>query len=364
MASSLSLQSGGWLRTTYIGEALAAAGWSVSFVPPHAKALVKSLDCLISLPRYLRYSLDDEPDVVIANKPLPNSLALLLRSVRKGFLTVLDLDDDDTAMAGPLLAPAVKWVSSRVVSRVDLVTTHNPLLAEQVSAWYRLPDEKIYILKQGVSPRFLLADRRSGDACDPPLIRQWKRDGKKLLLFMAHLNAASELGVILDGFQRLVRKTDDYRLLVVGGGIRLDLYKKQALRKGLDGFTLFTGALAVDEVIPYLSQADICVLFYHDTPYNRLRESMKLREYLAMAKAVVCNTTGNLSEFAPFCHTLSNDPDEFAAQLAERLAGPLPADGRELRGKEYVAEHYDWERIGGDLAERLRMELDKKKRSR
>ena len=361
MASSLSLQSGGWLRTKYIGEALAAAGWSVSYVSPYGKALVKSLDCLVSLPRYLRHPLNDAPDVIIANKPLPNSLALIYRGSRKGIFTVLDLDDDDTKMAGPLLAPAVKWVSSLVVSRTSLITTHNDVLADHLSRLYDLPREQIYILKQGVNARFLRADRTRGALCEDPVVRQWTRDGKKILFFMAHLNAASELSVILDGFQRLLRRMDDYRLLVVGGGIRLDAYVNQAARRGLADRAHFTGALDVDQVVAYLRFADICVLFYPDTPYNRLRESMKLREYLAMAKPVVCNTAGNLAEFAPFCHPLSNDPGEFAAQFGERIGRDIIADGREMRGRGYVAKNYDWENIGRELADRLCSELGKKK---
>ena len=361
MASSLSLQSGGWLRTKYIGEALAAAGWSVSYVPPYGKAWVKSLDCLVSLPRYAQHPLNEEIDVVMANKPLPNTLALLVRGARRGIFTVLDLDDDDTAMAGPLFAPLVKWVSSFVVSRTDLITTHNELLADHLSHIYDLPRDRIYLLKQGVNARFLLANQNPGEPCPDPRVRQWKRDGKQILFFMAHLNAASELSVILDGFQHLMRRTDEYRLLVVGGGIRLEAYKKQAARRGLAGFAHFTGALDVDGVIAYLRAADLCVLFYPDTSYNRFRESMKLREYLALAKTVACNTAGNLAEFAPFCHALPNDPREFAAQLGARVGRDLVADGREVRGRSYVSKHYDWDVIGGQLATRLRAELEKKR---
>lgn len=360
MASSLSLQSGGWLRTKYIGEALTAAGWSVSYVPPHGKAMAKSLDSIVSLPRYMRHPLDGAIDVLMANKPLPNALALLVRGLRKGMFTVVDLDDDDTAMAGPLLAPLVKWAASFVVSRVDLVTTHNDLLADRISNLYDLPRERIYILKQGVNARFLHADQRPGAPCEDPLIRQWKQDGKKLLFFMAHLNAASELSVILDGFRHLMRRTDEYRLLVVGGGIRLHSYRNEAMRKGLADFVRFTGALDVDKAIAYLRLADICVLFYPDTSYNRFRESMKLREYLAMAKSVVCNTAGNLAEFAPFCHVLSNDPGEFVSQFGAGVGNAICADGREMKGKSYVASNYDWDVIGCRLADRLRAEWEKK----
>lgn len=360
MASSLSLQSGGWLRTKYIGEALAGAGWSVSYVPPHGKALVKSLDCIITLPRYAHHPLDGAVDVIIANKPLPNALALLVRGARKGIFTVLDLDDDDTAMAGPLLAPMVKWISWFVVKRAGLVTTHNDRLADHLSRLYGLPREQIYMLKQGVSARFLLADPHPGAPSADPVVRQWKQRGKKILFFMAHLNAASELSVILDGFQQLMRRSDDYRLLVVGGGIRLDSYINQASRRGLAGAAHFTGALDVDQVISYLRLADICVLFYPDTQYNRFRESMKLREYLAMAKSVACNTAGNLAEFAPFCHTLPNDPREFAAQFGAQVGRDIFADGREARGRSYVSKNYDWNIIGRQLADRLCAELERK----
>lgn len=360
MASSLSLQSGGWLRTKYIGEALAAAGWTVSYVPPHGNALVKSLDCIVSLPRYAHHPLDEEIDVILANKPLPNALALLARGARKGIFTVLDLDDDDTAMAGPLLAPLVKWTSSFVVRRTRLITTHNDLLADHLSRLYGLPRDQIYMLKQGVNARFLLADPHPGAPSADPVVRQWKQSGKKILFFMAHLNAASELSVILDGFQQLMRRTGDYRLLVVGGGIRLEAYKNEAARRGLADRAHFTGALDVDPVVAHLRDADVCVLFYPDTPYNRFRESMKLREYLAMAKTVVCNTAGNLAEFAPFCHPLPNDSREFAAQFGARVGRDIFADGRETRGRSYVSNNYDWNAIGCQLADRLRAELEKK----
>lgn len=347
MLSSLSRESGGWLRTLYIGESLALAGAEIEWVQPFPRALLKSVDCLLTVPRYSLRALVSSAQVVIANKPLPNVLAAIKILQAKGVMSVLDMDDDDTAMVGPWAARILESCISPVVRHATLITTHNARLAEMLALRYGIESTRLLILPQGVSPRFF---SDCPHIPDDPGVQQWQRQGCKLLLFMAHMNAASEMDVILTALEQAVARDATVRLVVVGGGVRLDEYILKARRRGLESICRFCGQVTVDDVPGYIHVANVCLLYYHDNRYNRVRESMKIREYLAMGKAVVCNAVGNLDAFRSYIYQSGNTTDDFSCTLVRLLTDASVRDGRETLGRNYVRQCLDWTRLGQMLA--------------
>jgi glycosyltransferase involved in cell wall biosynthesis len=172
---------------------------------------------------------------------------------------------------------------------------------------------------------------------------------KNSLFFMGSLDIASSLATILQAVNK-VQKKKDVSFTVAGGGLLENDFKKLSRDTGMN--VSFTGHLPINSIVPYIASADVCLVYYDKKEANTYRSSMKLREYLAMNKKVVCNDLFEMREFASFTYQSSSEIDDFADKIVFALSH---SDGRELGGREYIKENYDWESEGRRFYEKLTM---------
>ena len=107
-----------------------------------------------------------------------------------------------------------------------------------------------------------------------------------------------------------------------------------------------------EKVVDFVSLSDICLVYYQDRKANYFRTSLKLREYLALGKKVVCNDIGELKDFRKYTYQTSSRLSDFAKMTIKVLSGFN--DKREIKGRTFVRRNYSWEKIGRDLAKKLR----------
>ena len=74
---------------------------------------------------------------------------------------------------------------------------------------------------------------------------------------------------------------------------------------------------------------DAAIVYYKDIEVNYFRESMKLREMLALGLKVVCNDVGDLERFKDYTYQTGSGHEEVAHQLVSVLRDG--GDGREAR---------------------------------
>ncbi len=152
---------------------------------------------------------------------------------------------------------------------------------------------------------------RSGVTC-PPLARWvegmiWRNAG---LVFAVSEPLSSQLrdsgvkpafkrwhGVdfLLSAFQVLHRSDPSMHLLLVGDGPLRSQFEEEVRKMGLLQAVTFAGALAHEDVPPYLAATDVAV-----APYPALQDfyfsPLKLFEYMATGRAVVASRVGQVAE--------------------------------------------------------------------
>ena len=111
---------------------------------------------------------------------------------------------------------------------------------------------------------------------------------------------------------------------------RSNVARRMARALGMDGLTTFTGHVPPAEVADYLRMGDAAIVYYKDIEVNYFRESMKLREMLALGLKVVCNDVGDLERFKDYTYQTGSGHEEVAHQLVSVLLGRR-CDGREVR---------------------------------
>lgn len=348
LISSTPKESGSAQRAGYIAKYLRREGNELSLIKP-IRTFPFLLDYAISLPLYSLKSLLVDCDVAMAIKPFPNAAIPIFLNKMSHYRTkaVIDIDDLDYGYRKKIMASIIKTIQSSFPKRCDLVTYHNDYLYNHISENYGVPDEKMYKLDQGVDLDIFNPQRG-----DIELNMNMNLKDEYVVVYTAHLNIACDLDCILEGIRLAISRNPGIKLLIVGGGPLLKYYKSMAAKMNLQNNVFFTGYVKVHDVPRYINIANTCIVYYRDKRVNYYRTSMKLREYLAMGKKVVCNDVGDLKLFEDYTYQTSSNLEDFAQTIADVVE--QEPDKRVKAGQRFVVDNYSWEVIGKKFNAKLK----------
>src|SRR6185295_13019292 len=121
------------------------------------------------------------------------------------------------------------------------------------------------------------------------------------------------------------RHRKDFYCVVIGDGDSLDELKSQAHTLGIADRVLFTGFIPDDDMVRYLSTADICLDPNPSSPLNDVSTWIKVMEYMALGKPVVSfdlkETRFSAAEAAVYVPP--NDERQFADAIVRLMDDPL-----------------------------------------
>jgi glycosyltransferase involved in cell wall biosynthesis len=180
-----------------------------------------------------------------------------------------------------------------------------------------------------------------------PVQPELKRGKPLLVAYVGFMAQQDGLDLLVDSIEHIVKreKRQDTQFVLIGGGSMLPELRAMVSKKELDSFVTFTGQVPHEEVVSYLSNADVGVAPDPKTPMNDNSTMIKLFEYMAFGLPVVLfdlkegrNVAGPAALYA-----LPNDPIQFAGQITRLL------DSSELRqqlgacGRKRIEEGLNWE---------------------
>ncbi|AQZ67283.1 glycosyltransferase WbuB [[Actinomadura] parvosata subsp. kistnae] len=137
----------------------------------------------------------------------------------------------------------------------------------------------------------------------------------------------------------------DWHAVFVGGGDTFDAMVALAGELGLDDCVEFTGRIPDEDLMRYLSTADVCLSPDPLNPLNDVSTMNKVMEYMAMSRPIVSFelrearvSAGEAALYAP-----ANDESEFAKLIARLLDDPDERRRMGEIGRERVAGPLSWE---------------------
>jgi len=117
---------------------------------------------------------------------------------------------------------------------------------------------------------------------------------------------------------------DDWHAVFVGGGDTFDAMVELSHELGLADQVTFTGRIPDEDLLRYLSTADVCLSPDPLNPLNDVSTMNKIMEYMAMAKPIVSFelrearvSAGEAAVYAP-----ANEESEFAKRISYLLDNP------------------------------------------
>jgi glycosyltransferase involved in cell wall biosynthesis len=187
----------------------------------------------------------------------------------------------------------------------------------------------IDIERNGVSPDRVFIVRNGPDAGRVRLIEPDERLrglNKKILVYVGAMNPQDGLEYLLTAIAHLVHdlKRTDFYCVLIGSGDSLDPLRAQATTLGIDAHVEFTGFIPDEDLVRYLSTADICLDPNPSSPLNDVSTWIKVMEYMALSKPVVSfdlkETRVSAGDAAVY--VTPNDERAFAAAIADLMDDP------------------------------------------
>jgi glycosyltransferase involved in cell wall biosynthesis len=182
--------------------------------------------------------------------------------------------------------------------------------------------------------------------------------GRTILGYVGAMNPQDGIDYLLNALHHLahdLKRTDFYCILVGDGDSREDL-ESQAVELGLGDYVRFTGFVSDEDMLRYLSTADICLDPNPSSPLNDVSTWIKVVEYMALGKPVVSfdlqETRISAGEAA--LYVTPNDAFEFAAAIRRLMDDPAKRTQMGAYGRTRVCDDLNWDVTSQNLLKAYR----------
>lgn len=250
-------------------------------------------------------------DSLYFQKMLPFYIPCMVVAKLRKKKVFIDIDDIDTEYQPNNIRKVFHSMSDSIILKlVDLITTHNSLLKEEI---HRKGGKHIVYLNQGIDLNVF-----KKTLPEEALVEKLNIQNKTIFLFLGSFSTGScaELPIIINAFSNARNKRDDiFLLLIMGGGPWKEKIVKLINKLGLSNSTKIVGYIPLDELSKYLSLGHCGLIYMESNKGNATRFSMKVLEYLAMGMPVLGKLYGaTLMHLGKYC-SLVNDPAELSGSI-------------------------------------------------
>ncbi|HEY6595001.1 MAG TPA: glycosyltransferase family 4 protein [Asanoa sp.] len=285
-------------------------------------------------------------DVVHACNP-PDLFFLVARRLkRRGARFVFDQHDlvpelylSRFGRGEDLLYRAVCWLERRTYRAADVViATNESYRAAALGRGGKRSDEVFVIRSAPAVERFR----------EVPAEPALKRGKAHLLCYLGVMGPQDGVDYALRALAKLRDEVGrkDWHAVFIGGGDTFEAMRALAEELLLGEAVEFTGRIPDEDLLRYLSTADVCLSPDPLNPLNDVSTMNKVMEYMAMARPIVSFDLreARVSAGGAAVYAVPNDESEFAKLMAMLLDDPDERRRMGEIGRARVAGPLSWDR--------------------
>lgn len=209
-----------------------------------------------------------------------------------------------------------------------------------------IPEERISIVRNGPDLRRM---RRTA----PPPELQARYQGLTVFGYLGIIGRQDGVDYLLRALSHLVNdlKRSDFVCLIIGKGDALPELKALATTLGLNSHVQFTGWVSDDDLVPYLSLADIFVDPDPSNPLNDKSTMTKMMDYMAMGRPIVAFDLPEqrYSAQEAALYVTPNDERQFAVALQTLMDDPERRRRMGEIGRRRVEQELAWQHSAVNL---------------
>lgn len=252
-----------------------------------------------------------------------------------------------------------RWIERKNLAAADLVVAVSDAVRSQAIEAGADPDRAI-VLPNGVDlEHFAHKTRPTGSIADTSEPGPGPGNETPFQVgLVCSFRPFHGVDILIEAAARLREDVPNLLVRLFGEGPELERMKALAQARGLNGTVKFEGTIAHAALPAALADLNVAVAPYNGKQ-NEYGSPIKLYEYMAAGRPIVCSRWGEAARFGRDRATMlfhkAGDADDLAAKLLELYRDPALAAELARGGTEYVADK-SWlantRRIFGWLADR------------
>jgi glycosyltransferase involved in cell wall biosynthesis len=172
------------------------------------------------------------------------------------------------------------------------------------------------------------------------------RMGRTILGYVGAMNPQDGIDYLLRALAHLAfdLKRPDFYCVLIGDGDSREELESLALELGLDDHVRFTGFIPDEDMMRYLSTADICLDPNPSSPLNDVSTWIKVMEYMALGKPIVSFDLKEtrISAGDAALYVTPNNESEFARAIARLMDDPAKRSTMGAYGRARIHDELNW----------------------
>jgi glycosyltransferase involved in cell wall biosynthesis len=284
-------------------------------------------------------------DVIHAHNPPDTYVAIAAPYKLFGKRFVFDHHDLSPEMydarftdgSNALVRRVLEWFENLTFRFADRVISTNESYEEIAIERGGVPSERIAVVRNGPD-----LDRVRAVAPDPEL----RAKAGTIIGYVGIMGYQDGVDYLIRALAHLVTDLDrqDVLCFIVGEGGAVPSLKTLVAELGLEEHVWFTGRVSDEDLMRYLSTADICVDPDPFNPFNDRSTMIKMSEYMAVGKPIVAfdlREHRRTAEDAAL-YAAPNDELDYARKLEELMDDPEKRAKMGERGRRRVEDVLAW----------------------
>jgi glycosyltransferase involved in cell wall biosynthesis len=182
---------------------------------------------------------------------------------------------------------------------------------------------------------------------------QHRRGAATVFGYVGVIGQQEGMDLLVAAADHLIRKLGqgDVHFAIVGFGPSLATMQDDVRARGLDACFTFHGALYGEALLAVLNSIDIGVSPDPKNPMNDISTMNKVMEYMTLEKPVVQFdlTEGRASAGEASLYARPNDPEDFAAKMAQLIGDPDLCRQMGIQGRTRVLDRLSWSHSAPEL---------------
>jgi len=226
----------------------------------------------------------------------------------------------------------------------DMVIATNDSYKEIEVTRANIDPDKIFVVRNGPNlDKFKL---------QPPDAELQKKAGT-ILAYCGVMGPQDGVDYLLRALRLVIDKfgRDDFYCVIIGLGDAVDELKKLTHELRLEDHVWFTGFISFEDLLRYLSTADICLDPNPSSPLNDSSTWIKVMEYMALGKPLVSfdlkETRFSAQEAA--LYATPNEEEEFAKAIVTLMDDPELRKKMGEFGRKRVRNELSWQHVSKNL---------------
>ena len=309
----------------------------------------------INILRVANYGRWLKPDLIVSHNSIAGYSALLVKRFHPQAVTVLDLTDLLFEYLEGYRSWWLRMVSStgrrlerRAIRDSDRIITISQSM-KAIAGQFGADAAKIDLVCDGVDTTIF--KRVDGGH----LREKYAQGAKHVLIFHGVIDPQDQPELLAEAAPLVVERYPETAFWMVGDGAAVPIIKERIARHRLEEKFYFSGWVAQEEVVRYISASDLGLVILPDILSARGRVTLKEFEYWACGLPAILPRLPALEEVVKDGEAASFYQPGNHRDLAEKICQLLADEGRRqemgARGLELVRERFEWRRLADRFVE-------------